>query len=384
MAAERLALRRRSVSNPLQKLVLAPAVAFALVLGGWGGPSNGPADTARIDVNSDFEPVSFTAIGERTYWVLGRTSCSSRSCLEILRTTDRGRSFVRIQAPPLRVRSEGDVLVLRFADRHDGFAFAIAPGMGGVLYATHDGGASWHRVAIRHVLAFATGRGNVYAVTARCSIQGCASYRLELSRVSIDAWAASSLPFVPDSAIVDLTTYGSRVWLLGTSAGVRTPRRDALARSTNGGRTFDTGPGPCYPGLGGGLAPVSVAVIWAVCPTGMLAGALRSTDGGLTFTHVDTPALVNSAVLAPASRDTAVLAGNGAGFRFRRTTNGGVTWTRPELPATPVLVTWMGFTDSHVGAALVQTRADTQRTEVVQELWRTEDAGARWSRVYFG
>lgn len=330
-----------------------------------------------------FDPASFTAVSDSDYWVLGSVPCRTGRCTSILRTTDGGAGFAAIPAPSLSAAGPpGASATLRFADRLDGFAFVT--GAGGVFYATHDGGATWRRLALGNVLAFATGGGNAYAVTARCSSQGCTGYRFERSPVSADAWSAAATPFAPSGSVVDLAAHGSSVWLLGTPAGPQSSGSDELARSTDAGRTFVAGPGPCAPGLGGQLAPVSASVVWAVCPTGMLAGAWRSTDAGVTFTQLTAPPLVNSAVLAPASQDTAVIAANGAGSRLLRTTDGGVTWTRPSTPGARTFWPWIGFTDAEVGAALVQTGYDASAKIEIQVLWRTTDGGAGWSAVRFG
>jgi hypothetical protein len=116
----------------------------------------------------------------------------------------------------------------------------------------------------------------------------------------------------------------------------------------------------------------------------MLAGAWRSTDGGVTFKLVNTPPLVNSAALAPASGTTAVLARNGARSRLLRTTDGGVHWTAARVPGLATFVPWIGFTDADVGAALVQTGYEGSAKIELQSLWRTTDRGASWSRVRFG
>jgi len=328
-----------------------------------------------------FNPVSFTAVSDSDYWLLGTIPCRAGSCYAILRTTDGGRSFTRVPAPGLRA-GRGVVPTLRFADRRDGFAFVAGPG--GALYATHDGGTTWRRLALGNVLAFATAGGNAYVVTARCSLQACTGYRFRRSPVSANVWSEAAMPFASDGSALDLAAHGSSVWLLGTPAGEGRWRSDELARSTDGGRTFVTSPGPCTPGLGGDLAPTSAGVVWAVCPTGMMAAAWRSTDGGRTFARLTTPPLVNSAALAPASRDTAVLARNGARSRLLRTTDGGATWTAPSTPGTPTFMPWIGFTDAHVGAALVQTRYDTSTKREIEVLWRTTDGGAHWSEVRLG
>src|SRR5207244_6642637 len=130
-------------------------------------------------------------------------------------------------------------------------------------------------------------------------------------------------------------------------------RHDELARSQDAARTFVTGAGPCFPGLGGELAPTSTQVVWAVCPGGMLAGASRSTNGGISFARLRTPPLVNSAQLAPASESTAVLA-RGVGARLLRTIDGGNTWNSPKTPERATDIMWVGFTDARVGAALAQ------------------------------
>ena len=356
----------------VKRRVFRALAALAVVLSAcaWGASA-----TARTPAR--FSPVSFTADSANEYWVLGRVSCRAGRCFSILHTTDGGRTFDRLPAPALP--AEGLVPALRFTDRHNGFAFV--PGIRGVLYVTHDGAASWRRASLRGVLALATGGGNAYAVTARCGLQRCARYRFERSPASSDVWRATALPFTPDGAVVDLTARGSRVWLLGTPAGAARSRSDLLARSVDSGRSFVTGAGPCFPGLGGALSPVSATVVWAVCPTGMMAGASRSTDGGITFRTVRTPPLANSAVLAPASRASAVLARNGARSPLLRTADGGVTWKVARTPGPAVDVDWIGFTDARAGAALVQTPFDASLQAGSQSLWRTSDGGAHWSPV---
>jgi photosystem II stability/assembly factor-like uncharacterized protein len=338
----------------------------ALVLTSWtGGGAPGSA------VTPGFDPLSFTAVSESDYWVLGQVPCPARGCFSILQTTDGGRRFVRKAAPSLP--THGSTPTLRFADRRDGFAFV--PWSPRAFYATHDGGATWHRLRLRTVLTFATGGGYAYLVTARCSPRrGCSAYRLERSPVSADRWSALGLPFITArDSIFDLAAQGTNLWLLGTARDAPAGR-DELARSVDAGLTWVARRAPCIPGLGGDVAPATPRVLWAVCPTGLEARAWRSTDDGASFELLPTPVLPNSAVLAPASSETAVLARSGGGPLLLRTTDGGARWHPVRTPPAGVSA-WVGFTDARVGAALVETRSGRN------QLWRTTDGGAAWVRV---
>jgi photosystem II stability/assembly factor-like uncharacterized protein len=366
-----------------QRAVSVPATTIATTTATTTTASKTTVPSRARTPPSGFVPLSFTAISESDYWVLGSHSCTGGRCTAIVRTTDGGTTFSSIRAPELQnVGAPGGEATLRFADHDDGWAFVI--GAGGAFYATHDGGASWHPVEQRNLIAFATGAGYVYAVTASCTPDRCSAFRFERSPVSHDAWTSSAMPFTPDGGALDLSAHGANVWLLGTRAGEVATRYDLFARSTDAGRTFVVGDGPCFPGLGGELAPSSASVVWAVCPTGMMAGAARSTDGGVTFAPLRTPlGLVNSALLAPASDTTAMLIRNGASAPPLETTDAGTSWTTPATPAAATFWSWVGFTDAETGAALVQTRYGTAAGVETQQLWRTTDGGSSWRNVRF-
>jgi photosystem II stability/assembly factor-like uncharacterized protein len=340
------------------------------------GCSAGRTATARPvrpKIPAGFLPEAFSAVSKTEFWLLGTGPCH---CSLLVHTTNGGRSFTKIGAPPLPI--EGTTPSLEFADARDGFAFV--PDSRSPLYATHDAGSTWHRQPLGDALAVAIAGNTAYAVTAGCSAQRCVRFRLEKAPASSTAWRPASLPFVPDGALVALAARRSKVWLLGTPSGNRRAH-DRLARSADSGRTFATGVGPCYSDLGGELSPASENVVWAFCPTGMLGGALRSANGGVSFAPLHTPALVNSARLAPASATTAVVFGNGAGSQLLRTTDGGVSWKPARVPHKPTAVSWLGFTDARVGYALVQIGWDAAAKVERQALWRTTDAGAHWVKL---
>jgi hypothetical protein len=262
---------------------------------------------------------------------------------------------------------------LMFADAKNGFVWV--PYGWGEFWSSHDGGATWRRLRFPSVVAFTTARGEAYAVIARCTTQTCHGYRFARGPASASRWSESPLPFIPDGPVIDLAARGRNVWLLGTPRTTRY-QHDVLARSIDGGRTFVTGDGPCVPGLGGDLEPSSARVVWAVCPTGMMAGASRSTDGGATFKPLHPPPLVNAARLAPASDQTAVLAANGAGRPLYRTADGGATWHPLRLLGNDDVWFDIVFTDARTGEALVQVGARPAAA------WRTTDGGITWSRIH--
>jgi photosystem II stability/assembly factor-like uncharacterized protein len=146
-----------------------------------------------------------------------------------------------------------------------------------------------------------------------------------------------------------------------------------LAKSTDAGATFSTTTGPCAANLGIDLEPSSTTVLWAICPTGMLSGAWRSTDTGQTFTQLKTQELVNSALVAPASDTTAVIAN--LDHKLLRTTDGGGTWS--TVAESPQNTFFVGFTDAETGSALSSDGSHNV-------LWRSTDGGATWSVVPVG
>jgi hypothetical protein len=114
----------------------------------------------------------------------------------------------------------------------------------------------------------------------------------------------------------------------------------------------------------------------------MMASLSLSTNGGRSFPAIRSvhdpggirqPGLINSARIAAASARVAVLS-RGAGGALLRTTDAGRHWHPVSQTARIKQLFWLAFTMQQVGAALVQTRHETQ-------LWRTSDAGATWHSV---
>jgi hypothetical protein len=133
--------------------------------------------------------LSATFISARTGWALGVLPCARHRCrLQLRKTTDHGRHWFTVPAPPAPYAAAGGspvpgaVASIRFADTTDGWAFG--PG----LWATHDGGRTWHRLSLGGwpVQSLEAGGGRVIAVATACL--RCGRFRVYTSPVTRDRW----------------------------------------------------------------------------------------------------------------------------------------------------------------------------------------------------
>jgi photosystem II stability/assembly factor-like uncharacterized protein len=342
-------------------LVLAAAVAAAATANGRG--------SARI-IPHGFSPQTAASVGPRDLWVLGYYRCAGKWCLALVRSTDAGKHFRRVGLPPLGAQAQSTAPTLVFANARDGYAYVDR---GTPLYVTHDGGESWRRAGpAQAVTAFATAGGFAYVLTAR--------FGFERSPVGGTGWQRLRLPVSKGLRPISLAALGSDVWFLGPPR--HRPDFDTIALSSDQGRTFTRRTGPCLSELGGTLVPAGDKVVWAVCPTGMMARLSLSTDGGRSFPAIRSvhdpgggrqPGLINSAQIAAASARVAVLS-RGAEGALLRTTDAGRHWSVVGGSGHVQALFSLAFSTKRVGTAVVQIHAHTQ-------LWRTSDGGTTWNSV---
>ena len=312
-----------------------------------------------------FAPTSFTAVTDLTWWLLGTAPCSSPPCTSIVRSTDGGQTFVGIPAPraPLAASSfQAGIEQLRFADAEDGFAY------GGSLYATHDGGASWHPVTLGGwVTDLAIAGGKVYAVVIA---QAGGPGRLMSSPIGQNRWR--TLAAAGDVA-GGLWAHASDVLV---QSATEPSGRSQLLVSHDGGATFARYAAPV--GIVCQFQEQAPPVVWAHCVTGMLSEVWRSTDFGASFQSATAgpPGTgpgeqANSAAFAAASSTTAVVGSQ----QLYRTADGGASYT----PVGPAGITWwqyLGFTDATHGVALGEY--GSQRAA---RLYYTTDGGLTYHLV---
>lgn len=296
-----------------------------------------------------FQPESFTAISEFSWWLLGTAPCGARSCTSIVRTTDGGQQFTRISAPPTTAVSD-----VRFADTSNGYAY------GPELWSTHDGGRTWKQQHLGDSvedLAIADGYVYALAYSRRQS-------DLLRSVVGSDQWA--TLDNLGPGYLSDLWVQGTTVivqdgshLLVSTNQGVQFTRRRGVRNAGQCG--YDGGPG----------------ALWALCTTGMAPDDIvLSRDLGNSFrTAAQVPdGPINA--FAAASGTTAVASGQGLLYR---TTDSGARWRRVRAP----LGDWayLGFTDATHGVAIGVFGGGRQQD---RRLYYTTDAGRSYHFVPIG
>ncbi|MGA2835302.1 MAG: hypothetical protein ABSF84_01770 [Acidimicrobiales bacterium] len=321
------------------------------------GPPGGP-------IPAGFRATSFTAASLDAWWLLGTAPCltGSGTCGAIVRTTDGGSIFAGIPSPPVGVNA---VSQLRFANPLDGYAFG--PG----LWQTADGGATWADVAVPgQVTELEAADGEAYALVTGAGTANSTSNELLTAPVGSQQWRQVPTP-APLGFGAQFALSGPNLYVLGGDGDM------VLLYSSDRGAQFSQRVDPCTAGLGGSVTAAAdgTPTLWAACPTGMMAEAMVSTDGGVTWrVATATRPFPNSLELAAASSSVALASPvpetlTGALFR---TTDGGGTYAVVLSGSSPSTVSWMGFSDPSRAYALL-----------AGGLFESTDGGATWHSVAF-
>ena len=346
-------------------------------------PSPAPTQTPVPvgSVPAGFAPNSVTFVSLQTGWVLGGAPCQTGTCLALLRTSDAGRTWSAVQAPPTAfapatspVGPYTGVSEVRFADPRDGWAY------GPDLWSTHNGGSTWTKAVLGSVWSLEAASGLVHTV----AVQSDNTVAIDTSPTSRDAWTRTGSLQIGAGPIpsADLVLQGSSGWVIENDRGVigadhLVSRHWPAWRppcATTGGQAVLSAPtrfslvAVCQQGIWGPPAPPAVRVYF-------------SNDGGATFYRrgVALPGDPNSSgnvvgSPAPGVVVTDAFANNHA--ELIETFNGAASWQIVAAISPLMVFTYLGFTSPMQGVALT-TGAGTS------SLLMTFDGGRRWSTVKF-
>lgn len=320
-----------------------------------------------------FQPQSATFVSPTMGWAFGWAPCSAPTCAAVLRTVNAGQSWVGIPAPLVNpVGNSGQAYRIRFANTRDGWVW------GPTVWATHDGGAHWHRVTIApgstQVSDLEAAGGSVYAyVITQTSTQNVG--RLYRAAVGSDAWAPVSAVPALANHIGKITLSGTHVWVLadGPSPGYFT---------SPDGVHWTTRQLPCgatQGSAGGALAAANVHDLILVC-TGLPGAGQQgktvylSTNGGVSFVVQAAGSVPLGGLLvgvAAASPSTYVISVASGGSYLYGSFNGARTWS-----------TILGFGDGGLGLHDLGFTTSTQGFTIHGSPWYAVHARAPAAVMY--
>jgi photosystem II stability/assembly factor-like uncharacterized protein len=360
------------------------------------GPTISPAGSATSS-GIQYPQLVVRAGSSGVIYVLWSGSCKGVRCFRLMRSSDGGQTFRQVATPPINTGSTnadsatGSLDQLVFANAEDGYATENFWGKRSTLYATFNGGRTWHQVQIKGaqvIQSLTSSRTSFYAITATCDAghSQCTNWKLSSSTLNTAKWASTALPanvlrdaMAPGLGL-ELAAYGAATWIVSQSKrGLQ-----QLARSTNGGRSFVVrseraldGAGICQ------LVPTSELSLWATCAQGMqLSELLHSADGGEHWTEsaFRTPDPAAFGSFDPVSSDVAY-ATEGADTPnvqsiYRVLANSNRMSVVGHLPTRNNTFYSLMFVNARQGVAYA-----FEGQGATQPIWSTNDGGRSWRQV---
>jgi hypothetical protein len=299
-----------------------------------------PGSASAASVSPSFKAVSLSWLTPEQGWVLGVAPCGTRTCTEVISTSDGGASWTQVgtitaPTPPAGNASTG-VTEIRFDTPTTGWAFAPD------LYRTTNGGRSWTREPVpgtgtKQVLALATTATAAYAVTSPCAYQAglCKGAGLSVWRTSTlarESWVKTPLT-LPMSNAADLSAFGSTLYA-DDVAGVGS----YLYASTDGGVKFASRAVPCDVSQAIELAQAvatSASKVTLLCDgnpglSQAVKTVYRSANTGKSDTSAGTMGLIGiQAQLAVSPSGNLAVASSSDGSFIYINDSGGTSWSMP-------------------------------------------------------
>ena len=360
-----------------------PVLLLALGAGLGAGSAAAQPASGNPPPPKGFEADSASFVSAQTGFVLGARGCSRLPCRALLeKTVNGGRTWAKVPAPAVQLvptyttSPASAVSTVRFENASDGWL------LGPALWATTDGGATWHRMSLPgEVIALAASDGEVFAV-AQPADGGLYQARLYDSGVGTTTW--NLVPGIaPQNA---LTVFGHSVW-----AGVASGADGGLWTSADSGKHWSGLPFRCPSGVisASAVAAASAARVAIGCsdqgypqPGQSIKKVYTSANGGRTFHLAGSPPIagqVGTLAMPPGRPQVITMsAASGATYLYR-SADGGGTWAATVYldggldtrdlayvsPATGYVIHFSG------GPVIAYSKG----------LLKTSDAGATWKAV---
>jgi len=339
--------------------------------------------------------MDLTWVSDERGWALAAAPCGRHLCPRLASTTDGGRTWTTLPAPPGCAARMGCISHVRFATATVGYLFGPA------LFQTGDGGRSWHRVPSRPVEALEPSSGTVVRVVYdHTGCPGPCNRTVQETTAGSAAWhAVLRIPALFSSGVAaQLIRQGALVNYIpvyGHVAGGALHAYTTIFRSTDGGATWQTLPDPCR-GIGprehdtSGLAAAPGGFAAVLCPPRSGTGTTfvrTSADNGSTW---GPPRAVPGgtgdylSLIAAASAAHLVLATpgfDGSGpvtYHLLASADGGRHWSiavsgTAQLDLRAPRAAFLGFEDATVGRWISDEH----------DIWTTRDAGQHWHERAF-
>jgi hypothetical protein len=389
-------------SGPQSVKTTPTATGSAAANGGLSAPGSLPAD---------FTPSSVTWDSLSSGWVIGQAGtaghCANANpdiCTSIAHTSDGGQTWSGLPAPSTGgPESATGVTGLRFLNATYGWAF------GPELWATGNGGQSWHQVSTGSlaVTDLETSGQRAYALFASCSapagssgdtIASCTSYTLMTAVAGSDDWTAVS--GIPAGLAPGDGSDGSAQLVLAGSNGYLTgPDGTLYAGPLDGGAWHTMSALPCIPGAAAsdGLPDNVMLAAAGTTASGQTRLALAcasatplastvvywSDDGGTTWVKQasagtgGTVYLGSAQSLAATTDGTLILATEGSGNALGGIyylSPGGSQWRAAALSST----TGTNYGFSYVGMTSAKQGVALGGSPSLHAIWMTTDGGQTW------
>jgi photosystem II stability/assembly factor-like uncharacterized protein len=272
----------------------------------------------------------------------------------VLRSTDSGRTWSRRTSVPGTPAATTDSPVPPTDMDFTSETIGVATTAGGGIYRTTDGGSTWTAVVAEP--------WSITSVTFPTGDVGYASGTASAVLRTVDAgrtWSEQGLP-ADVGGLARIACASPDVCAGVTAAG------DRLARTTNGGRAWDSVAPSSF-----ALHAVGLPSATQVTAVGASGDTVVSADAGASFTDID------AGLEGAFTGVRAVSAGFGVAFgRFgalARTTDGGETWVEQDA-ATANDITDASFVDANRGFVLDRSG----------QVLRTDNAGESYEILNTG